>query len=300
MGARSWKPTGDSWSRVRVSGLLTFGWSLGYLAFVVAGQRFSTVTAESGFQFPPYDLLITEPVVTVVQTHIQPPLWNLTIGLTARWSPLPDGISLQILMFAIGLMAVLAVGRICRSCNIPDRLAVPIALGVGFCPTIFTNVFTTEYELPVAALLLVVIALVIEPPPMSTERASAVVGLATVIVLTRAVYHPVWLLGVLVFVVVTCRHLPTRSLALIVVVPLLAVGAVVVKNEALVGSPSVTSWSGMNALRSVQFAFPAAELEQLERNGVISPVATVRPFSDFDAYEQVGIDCDPVRPPGSQ
>ncbi len=277
-----------------VYGRVAGAWLVVYLGFVIAGQRFSTAFAHGGWQIAPYDLLSARPIRTSLLVHVQPPVWNLAIGLTARWSPFPDGLSLQMLMVCIGVGIAVLVARLALLCGLSDRASFCVGLGVGLLPSTFHDVFALRYELPCALLLLAAINVVLGRDGRLDRtgllRASAIV---TMLVLTRSLYHPIWLVGVLLgFAWMARRRVPYRTIGAIVGVPMLIVVVLVAKNMALVDSPSLASWEGMNLLRSVQLAVPQDDLDRLAANGEISDVATVPPFSAYRYYRASMPPCD--------
>ena len=66
----------------RTAGFSGAIWGLVYLLVSVTGQRFSTAYLGYGWQLVPYEVLRAHPIRSVWYLHIQPPLWNLMIGLT--------------------------------------------------------------------------------------------------------------------------------------------------------------------------------------------------------------------------
>ncbi len=183
---------------VAVYGRVVGAWVTVYVCFVIAGQRFSTAFAHGGWQIAPYDLLSARPIRTSLLVHVQPPVWNLVIGLTARWSPFPDGLSFQLLMACIGVGVAVLVARLALLCGVSDAASFWVGLGVGLLPSTFHDVFALRYELPSALLLLAAVNVVLgrdgRLDRAGLVRASAVV---TVLALTRSLYHPLWLVGVL-------------------------------------------------------------------------------------------------------
>ena len=64
--------------------------------------------------------------------------------------------------------------------------------------------------------------------------------------LTRSLYHPIWLVVVVgATLVVARRHLDRRQVAAAIAVPLVLIGGWMLKNQALYGRPTLSSWVGM-------------------------------------------------------
>src|SRR5687768_7475998 len=70
----------------RAGWLAAGAWVVVYLLVWATGQRFSTAYLDYGWQLVPWDTLSTRPLQSVWFLHIQPPLWNLSLGGLARVS----------------------------------------------------------------------------------------------------------------------------------------------------------------------------------------------------------------------
>jgi hypothetical protein len=116
---------------------------------------------------------------------------------------------------------------------------------------------------------------------------------ATVLVLTRAQFHPLWLAG-LVAIVVAVRPPPggRRTVALVAAVPFVLIGGLMVKNEVRFGSFSLSSWSGMNLTRVAVAPLDADRREELTRDGDLSPLASLPPFASYETYAPYVPECD--------
>ncbi len=282
------RTAGTKWAEVphRLFIAVVAGYCAILLVLTLAGQRFSTSIAHHGWQFAPYDLLKRTPIRTALAMHVQPPLWNMTIGLIAHWSPLPDGLSFQMFMAALGLLVCLLATRLLLLVGLRGGPAAAFGLLIGVLPNSLQNVFGLGYELPTALLVLLLVTVLLDDHRPPARRLVAAALLATSLVLVRTLYHPLWLVAVVVGLGVANRHrVSRRTCVLMVVVPLTLVGAVMAKNEASVGSMSLTSWEGMNLLRSTQPAVPQAVLDRMVEDGKMSPVARIPAFSPYDVYE---------------
>jgi hypothetical protein len=120
----------------------------------------------------------------------------------------------------------------------------------------------------------------------SLGRLAVVLGLATALVLTRALFSPLWLLG-LVAVVLALRPPPVgwRRLAAVAVLPFLLVGGFMAKNQLRFGTFELSSWMGMNLSRVAVLPLGTDRTRELIDEGVLSEAAIVGPFRSYDAYE---------------
>jgi hypothetical protein len=263
-------------------------WLALYTLIGLTGQRFSTAYLTYGWQLAPYRDLRAHPWSSTWNLHVQPPLWNLTVGTIGRWSPFTDALSFQLLMACAGALgaALLADALICR--GVPGRWAVPLAVVAMGAPDVIMYGFGVTYELPVATALIALVWAVSRGARSEDHRGRWLVGVAvtaTVITMTRTVYHPLWLVAVLAMVAWWWRsRLDRRMIVGAALVPLIAVGGWMVKNQALVGRPTLSTWSGMNLQRAVIPVLDLDELNRMVASGELSQVAAAGPFGRFDLY----------------
>ncbi len=77
-------------------------WLLVLLGVDLTGTTSTPTSFKNLWQLVPYENLTADPFGSVWNLHIQPPLWNLAIGLIGRWSPLPESISFVLFMASFG------------------------------------------------------------------------------------------------------------------------------------------------------------------------------------------------------
>ena len=272
------------------------GWAAVYVAVWATGQRLSTVPLESQWQLLPLDTLSAHPVRSVWYLHIQPPLWNLAVGVLARWSPFSLAVSIQLLMLASGCALAACVTATLRNLGVTRGPALALtALGTLNGGMLLAG-FRPQYELPVAALLASLVWLATRRPGERSPRTLLwFSALLTALVLTRSVYHPVLVpaaLGLLWFA--HARHVSRRVVLIAWAIPLVLVGGWLIKNEVLFGTPTMASWGGMNVLRSVAPAIDSDRMEELYRDGTIGPVAAFGPFGGASDYAADLPPCTPA------
>jgi hypothetical protein len=224
--------------------------------------------------------------------HIQPPLHNLVVGL-ALWTPFPAEGTLFVLyggcLLAIGLLS----HELARRWGAPGPVAAAVACLIVANPALLATIQLVGYELPVAMLLLTLVSLVdrhVERPSGRSLLAISAVG--TAVVLTRALFHPLWLAAVLL-VLLVARPVGRRALAVAFIVPVILIGGLVVKNAALVGSPSLSSWTGFNLHRGVLGPMRRDDVTAAVAAGAVSGLAQQRPFQSLDAYGAWVAGCHP-------
>ncbi|MEY2401306.1 MAG: hypothetical protein QOJ08_1417 [Ilumatobacteraceae bacterium] len=269
-------------------------WTAIYLLLCATGQRFSTQYLDIAWQLIPRDTLRADPLGSVWHLHIQPPLWNLLVGAVLAWSPLPDAISLQLVQFAFGVLSVAMLASVLARLFARPVLGAVLATLAMLDPQVFASAFTPTYELPTTCGLIAVLWLVVARPrsPRFTLISLAAVGSA--IVMTRTVFHPVWLALLLISSWwVVRRSVDRRAVAATVLIPALLIGGWMIKNEVMFNRPTLSSWFGMNLQRAV---VPVATDEQLSgwaAAGDISEITAAFPsgFSSFSSYEPYVGEC---------
>ncbi len=213
-------------------------WVAVFLVASATGESFDSVSFAGRWQLVPIENLRADPFGSVWNLHVQPPLWNLLIGVIDRWSPLPFRFSLEALMVAFGFVAAVLLCDTLRHIGLRPRWAVLLTLFVLCAPDVLLNAYEPRYEL-MTTTGLIAMAWVIVRGSAATERTKWLVVLAviaTAVTMIRTVYHPLWLTGLLALFAWRWRGAVTRrGLATTALVPLVIVGGWMVKNEYLVG-----------------------------------------------------------------
>src|SRR3974390_2181915 len=86
--------------------MLFFGVRIAYWA---TGGGFSTAMLEASYQLLDHKALRADPIQSATLIHIQPPLFNLFVGNTLRWSVLPAALTFQLIYLLFGVSIVVAV-----------------------------------------------------------------------------------------------------------------------------------------------------------------------------------------------
>ena len=269
-------------------------WTSIYLLFCATGQRFSTRYLDIAWQLIPKDTLRADPLGSVWHLHIQPPLWNLIVGAVLAWSPIPDAFSLQLVQFAFGVLSVAMLAGLLSRLFLRRALGAVLATLAMLDPQVLAGAFTPTYELPTTCGLIAVLWLVVVRPRSPRFTLISLAAAGSAIVLTRTVFHPVWLALLLVPTWWVVRRTIDRStVAVTILIPAVLIGGWLTKNEAMFDRPTLSSWFGMNLQRA---AIPVATDDQLAEwaaAGSISEITAAFPsgFSSFSSYEPYVGDC---------
>ena len=271
-------------------------WFAVYVLVCLTGQKFNADYLNHGWQLIPWDILSTDPVRSVFYMHIQPPLWNLLLGTTAWLSPFSDRLTLQVLMALIGIAVVWLAAVLARRLGLSRNTAVIVALIASLHPEVFKGAFEPTYELATAALLLLTLIAVADLTRQENTRRSLIIlsVAVTTTAMTRSLYHPVWVLAIVAFCLWLMRKRIHWKTSLIVLsIPLIVMGGWMLKNQALYGRATMSSWFGMNLQRAVIPVLPRADLEEMYAKGQISEIAMIGPFGNYDLYIDAMPDCSP-------
>ncbi len=281
--------------RHRPAPFATGMWFAVYAAAVATGQSFSTAYLDFGYQLVPWTILRDDPVGSVWNLHIQPPLWNLSLGVIAKLSPLSDPLTLRMFMLLIGLLLVWVLTLVVRDFGVSPVWSVVLTLAVTVNPELLHHAFEPTYELAVALL----ITLCVRAAQLAVDRRVPrhfiwLSAALTTLVLTRSLYHPLVILLVLLpFGWFLRRTLTRRSIVVAAAIPLVLVGGWMLKNQLMFGTSSTSSWVGMNLHRSTIPILPRDELQKMYENGEVSATALIGPFANYDDYAEVVAPCVP-------
>ncbi len=271
-------------------------WTAIYALLCATGQRFSNFYLTIAWQLIPEEILRADPIRSTYYLHIQPPLWNLALGSVLRWSPFADGISMQLLQFTFGVLTAALLASLLHRLGLRSWLAVVLALVATCSPDVLLNAFTPTYEMPVACGLVAMVWALAGRRRSPARSLLLATVFATLVVLTRSVYHPAWLVAVFALVVWAYRgSIPWRKVVLAGALPLVLVGGWMLKNELLFDRLTMSSWFGMNLQRAVIPVLPVADKQQMFDDGKISQISFEYPvgFGNYDLYEPYFPKCTP-------
>ena len=273
------------------------GWLVAYASLCLTGQRFDTSYLNYGWQLIPWDILSHDPLRSVWYLHVQPPMWNLILGVAARVSPVSDAVTLQLVMAFFGIAGAWLAAVLARRLGLGRNWSVVVALLVTLNPEVLKGAFEPTYELAVGAMLLAVLVAIADLRHRTNVRRSmVVVAIAvTVTVMTRSLYHPAWALLVVVYALWRLRsRIDRRVVAIALAIPVVAVGAWMGKNEILYSRATMSSWFGMNLQRAVIPVLPKDQLDAMYEDGAISDIAMIGPFGNYGLYADVVEPCEPA------
>ena len=279
---------GQVWYQHRLAPLaaVLLGYLLSRLIFIaVVGIEYDASPLGWFWQFIDPKLLLEDPWRSLYYHHAQPPLFNVYLAAVLRFSGGDPSSLLWASYLGFGLVLHGSIYAVLTALGVRLWLAVaaPIAFALSPASILYENWLFYTYPL---ATLLVATALSLHRLASRDFRkrdALLFFSLLATAALTRSLFHLAWILfftGLTLYVAGERR----RRLLPAALVPLVLVFSVYFKNWVEFGSFSTSSWLGMNLARLVVESVPAEEREELERQGTISAVSLVPPFSFLKKY----------------
>jgi len=222
---------------------------------------------------------------SIFYQHSQPPLFNLWIGVMLKVFPEGWETALRISYALLGLAHGLALYALLWRVGLGRVAATVLAVAASVAPSalLYENWLFYDYPVAVGLILSALALLWYADAPSSFWRGLTFFSLLAAVVLTRSLFHPIFMVVVIGLVAVLLRR-HWRTTLLACAVPILVVGLALTKNVVLFGIPSLSSWTGMNLAKITILQVPPKELRRLVRQGEVSSLSLVKPFQTADAY----------------
>ena len=249
-----------------------------------AGLRFDARPVANYWQYIDPVLMKTRLLQSLFYRHMQPPGFNLAIGLVVKLFPDSYPEALRIIYVIIGVLIALSLLHLMMLFRIPGPLAAVLTALFIVNPgcVLYENI--AIYEYPIALLLLMAaIALFRFCQTPVAWRSVAFFSVLFGLSMIRNIFH---VLFVVLIAAVLMMVLPkARRLILVGALPVLVlILALQAKNWILFHSFSTSTWAGMNTGVVTTFQLTPDEARQLVQRGAISPIGEVPPFSDLSLY----------------
>lgn len=271
-----------------VGGLLAV-FALARVLYGFAGVRFDLTPLSTYWQYLDPVLLRTDLWRSLWSLHSQPPLYNLFIGLVLGLSDAPGPV-FAAAGTALGVLVVAMLYLLARRLGAARAPALALAGLYAVSPTLVLYENWLHYTLPVSALLLGTVFAAERVAETGRRRWAAALGTALAgLCLTMSFFHALFIVPAGLAAILGARGTSQasragRRAAIATGAALVFVLAWYGKNLARFGAFSASSWFGMNLARMTHTFVPRPDREALVREGRISPLALVAPFSAPDAY----------------
>ena len=261
--------------------LVLFGYALSRFFYASLGLRLDDSSLAYFWQFQDPVQLRDHLFEALYYQHTQPPLYNLYLAIGLR-APSPEAF-FHTTAVGFGLLLHLGLFALMRRLGVRAWLAVLGALLFAWSPASILCELWVFYTYPVAAL--VVASAVLLHRAVSRERAAAIAFaffVLAIVVLTRSLFHLVWLAGValLVLAFVRKRWRAVGAIAL----PFLLATSLYAKNYFVFGRFEASTWLGFSVSRLITTRAPRPLLAEMARNHEISPLAFSLPWWPLERY----------------
>lgn len=233
------------------------------------------------------DQLIANPFAPLWDVHTTPPLFNVAVGVLLRWSPLPEGATFRLVFVAGGLFGAVALCQVLRAMGCRWWVASLTAVVVFSKPALLAFETYVAHESFVVPLLMgTVWAVAAYARQRTIGRYGLVLLAATALVLTRALFTPLWLVAVVAALLAwPPAAVDRRRVVLVTALPFVVVLGLMTKNQVRFGTFSLSSWAGMNLSRAALSPLGDERTERMIAAGELSPQARIMWFSQYEAYE---------------
>lgn len=264
--------------------VILLGANLAYEAAGVCYTRFTGLTWD--WHFIDLGPLRSSLLEGLFYMHIQPPVYNFYIGLLVQLLGDHAYMGLALGNLTLGFGAFAGGYYVMRRLGISTKVAMLLTGAFVVSPSFILLGHAAAYDFPVAAL--VIIAAAVAFRMLDTGRISTSLLFFSIIALlcgTRSMFHIVYLLAVILLLWIMRPDL-RRVILTGSSVPLLFVFSIYAKNYVVFGKFTASSWMGMNAAKVLYRSTTPDVREQWYREGVVSDVFLVEPWSDLDMYPE--------------
>jgi len=253
-------------------------------AYYAAGVRFDITPLDKFFQIADPLLLKTRLFETLLYLHTQPPGFNMMIGVVLKLFPSSYAAALWAIYLGCGLSLCFTLFRLMRLLGVRSAIAATLTAIFLASPGVVLFENFLMYEYPMMALLCaaaVLLEWLLRQP--GRWSAAAFFGTLAALMYLRALFHLAWFILIAATVLWLVRT-NRRRVFTVAAVAFCFVIALYVKNAAIVGAFTSSTWLGFNAETITTHQLTDEEHERLIAKGFLSPVgrrSTYDPLSSF-------------------
>ncbi len=265
--------------------LLLIAVLLSRVVFYGLGIRFDAEEITTLWQIIDVELLKRDLLGSLFYLHFQPPLFNAFLGIVLKLSPENPQTLLGIIYLLFGLAMSFFMYKTMRVLGAAPLLSGLATFGFMISPPTILYENWIFYTYPVALLFLLLNYYFYKyANKFCIKTLIILITVATLLALTRSVFHLFWLVICIGFIFATTsqRHLLhaviTVSLFLIIVVGWYA------KNAWLYGQFTAFSATGMSLAKMVQPVASQDLVDKLIQQGRVSQVYLVPRYSPIEKY----------------
>lgn len=249
------------------------------------GIRFASETLGTLYQYLDPAILREDLARGLYYLHAQPPLFNFLLGVTLKLFPESYSVVLSAAFGAMALGTLAGMAWLMQRLSIPDVVSGVVCLLFAMSPGFPVYRNWLFYTLPIA-FLLVAAAVALTVYLDEGSRAALVVfsGSVLAVMMTRSVFHPLWL--VLVALVLVPLVVERKRFLVACAVPAVLVSLVFFKNFVVVGSFTNSTWLGLSLTK--RWPLSQREVAELKSEKRVPEFWQRRPFQPPEHYARFG------------
>jgi hypothetical protein len=258
-------------------------WVVSGALYALLGVHFDTTTFPDYLQFIDPVLLKTRLLESLWYYHANPPFLNLFVGIGVKlFTDAGAALFFSVVFHALGLLLAASVYILSWKLS-SSRVTAIIATGLlVFSPSFVLYENWLMYSFPAATLLtLATVALYQYVETRRTSWCVTFFALLAALLLTRSLFHLVWLLAITALLAAVLRE-RWRQVLLAAAAPVLLVIFWYAKNFFLFGVFTSSTTMGLGLSNITTLTVPAAELLPRVRSGELSPFALVSRYTQTD------------------
>jgi hypothetical protein len=264
---------------------------LSRVGYWLAGVRFDARPLATFFQVLDLDLLRHRLLESIFYLHVQPPAFDVLIGVLLKLFPDSYALALHVLYAAMMLGTGFLLFRLMLALNVAENLALGLAALYLASPGVVLYENFALYEVPIAFLLTASAYLLFRyfralemHTPDRQAWANALLWTLFLLLMLRNHFHLLYF--VLVFgILIWASPGARRPLFLAGLLPLVLIFGLFFKNWLLFGQFASSTWLGMNASVVTLHNLTPEEGEDLVRRGLISPMSLIPAGAPLGPYK---------------
>ena len=243
-----------------LSNTIRYHWSIlvlivGYFGFCIYTELYRSIVPEWYWQLLPKEALLEQPILSIIQLHAQPPIYNIIYWLVLTISKKID-VELNLVSGAFNLLlstSIIGTAYLLVYFALKKRTySFFVALVIAMHPGLVYHQFVFLYT-PIESVLILSVLIFIQRYSETLRLWSVVCILISIniLVLTRSLWHPViiifCLIGIVVYSKIVGKYLmKSKYFMFVAVISVIPSIAFMSKNYFLFGSFGLSSWVSMN------------------------------------------------------
>jgi hypothetical protein len=261
--------------------------ALSRAAYYAAGVHFDLTPLRDFFQIADPLLLRTRLFETLLYLHTQPPGFNLMIGVVLKLFPSAYGAALYAIYLGCGLSLCFTLFRLMRLLEVRPAVAATLTAIFMASPGVVLFENFLMYEYPMMALLCasaVLLEWLLRQP--GRWPAAVFFGTLAALMYLRALFHLGWFILIAAAVLWLVRA-NRRQVLTAAAVAFCLVLALYIKNAAIIGSFTSSTWLGFNAETITIHQLTPEEHERLIQEGLVSELSRTSSLEKLSKFRDV-------------